>query len=56
MTFKIKKRQAITYCNMAGGVLLGLTSQTNVATTCGSDWISFRPRSFGAARSLASDR
>ena len=37
---------------MAGGVHLGLTSQTSVATSCGSDTISFR----NPARPHTSDR
>jgi hypothetical protein len=48
---KIKKR-VVTNCNMAGGVLLGLTSQTSVATSCGSDRISLR----NPARPYTSDR
>jgi len=37
---EINKNQLVTICNMAGGGFSGLTSQTSVATPCGSDRIS----------------
>ncbi len=46
------KIRSTTNCNMAGGFHLGLTSQTSVATPCGSDTISSR----NPARPHTSDR